>query len=261
MIMARNAHVLAFDNLSFIPDWLSDDLAALATGSGFATRELHTDTSEVIFQAARPIIVNGIDDVVRRHDLLSRSFVLDLAAIADDRRRTEEEILAAFDRAHPAVLGALLNAAAKALRCENDVVFAALPRMADAARWIAAADDRFHAACHQNQDDAIQNSLDNDPLFAKIEAFVNTVAVGRTWMGTASALFDLITPTRSFNGKTDPAPKGWPAHARALRGALIRKAPAFRVAGIEVDFPPRSNGDRKIRLRAMSALSAMSAVT
>src|SRR5262249_52876504 len=38
MIAARNGWVLAFDNLSGLPPWLSDGLCRLATGSGFATR-------------------------------------------------------------------------------------------------------------------------------------------------------------------------------------------------------------------------------
>jgi hypothetical protein len=39
-IAARNGWVIAFDNLSHLPDWLSDALCRLATKAGFATREL-----------------------------------------------------------------------------------------------------------------------------------------------------------------------------------------------------------------------------
>src|SRR5262249_49473865 len=38
-IAANNAHVLAFDNVSAIPAWISDTLCRLATGGGFATRQ------------------------------------------------------------------------------------------------------------------------------------------------------------------------------------------------------------------------------
>ena len=40
MIRARNGWVLAFDNLSKLPDWLSDALCRLSTGGGFSTRAL-----------------------------------------------------------------------------------------------------------------------------------------------------------------------------------------------------------------------------
>ena len=55
MIAANNGYVLAFDNLSGLPSWLSDALCRLATGGSFAVRQLYTDDDEVLFEAARPI--------------------------------------------------------------------------------------------------------------------------------------------------------------------------------------------------------------
>ena len=80
-IAARNAHVLAFDNLSTVPAWLSDALCRLSTGAGFAARKLYTDDEESVISAARPVILNGIDAVVTRGDLADRALVLTLKAI------------------------------------------------------------------------------------------------------------------------------------------------------------------------------------
>jgi hypothetical protein len=55
MIAANNGHVLAFDNLSGLPLWLSDALCRLASGGSFAVRRLYTDDEEVLFKAARPL--------------------------------------------------------------------------------------------------------------------------------------------------------------------------------------------------------------
>jgi hypothetical protein len=120
--------------------------------------------------------------------------------------------------------------------------------LADAGKWIEAALPGFLAMCNKNQNEAVQNSLDNDPLFVAVKAFV--AQRHGLWTDTAAALFAEVTPRRKvFNGGSEPAPpKGWPANPRALRGALVRKASAFRVAGIEVSFLPRSNGERKIKL-------------
>jgi len=49
-IAANNGHVLAFDNLSGLPAWVSDTLCRLASGGSFAVRRLYT---EVLFEAAR----------------------------------------------------------------------------------------------------------------------------------------------------------------------------------------------------------------
>src|SRR6185369_1490440 len=48
-IAATNNWVLALDNLSFVPVWLSDALCRLSSGGGFATRELYTNGEEAIF--------------------------------------------------------------------------------------------------------------------------------------------------------------------------------------------------------------------
>src|SRR5262245_40701679 len=65
MIAANNGYLLAFDNVSGLPIWLSDALCRLASGGGFAVRQLYSDDDEVLFQAARPILLNGIEEVIR----------------------------------------------------------------------------------------------------------------------------------------------------------------------------------------------------
>jgi hypothetical protein len=42
-IAASNGHVLAFDNVSGLPAWISDTLCRLAAGGGFAVRQLYSD--------------------------------------------------------------------------------------------------------------------------------------------------------------------------------------------------------------------------
>ena len=76
-IAANNGHVLAFDNVSGLPAWISDTLCRLATGGGFAVRQLYTDQDEVLFAAppgdskrhrghrdpARPCRPGGVPDL------------------------------------------------------------------------------------------------------------------------------------------------------------------------------------------------------
>jgi hypothetical protein len=81
MITATNSHVVALDNLSHLPDWLSDALCRLATGGGFSTRELYSDEEEIVFDAMRPILLNGIGEVTSRADLMERTVLLSLPSI------------------------------------------------------------------------------------------------------------------------------------------------------------------------------------
>ncbi|RIK62388.1 MAG: hypothetical protein DCC65_17475 [Planctomycetota bacterium] len=93
--------MVAYDNLSGLSVSLSDGLCVLATGGGFATRELFTDADERLVSAMRPTLVNGIDDLATRSDLLDHCINLKLPVITDDQRRDEAELNAAFERATP----------------------------------------------------------------------------------------------------------------------------------------------------------------
>ena len=53
--------LLAFNNLSSVPHWLSDALCRLATDGSFAVRQLYTDDEEVLFEATRPITGSASD--------------------------------------------------------------------------------------------------------------------------------------------------------------------------------------------------------
>lgn len=54
LIAARNNWVVAFDNLSHLPGWLSDAICRLSTGGGLGKRQLYTDQDEIILDAQRP---------------------------------------------------------------------------------------------------------------------------------------------------------------------------------------------------------------
>ena len=115
-IAASNGHVLAFDNISRLPAWISDTLCRLATGGGFAVRQLYTDQDEVLFEATRPVILNGIEEVVSRADLADRAIFLTLEPIPEESRRPEAGLWTEFDKVRPQILGVLLDAISSGLR-------------------------------------------------------------------------------------------------------------------------------------------------
>jgi hypothetical protein len=163
-IAANNSHVIALDNISSLEPWLSDALCRLATGGGLATRELYTDSDEIIFDAQRPVLLNGIEDVATRGDFLERSIIVCLPQIPEAARQEESRFWVAFQEARPRILGALLDAASLAFRRVRDLHLERLPRMADFAAWAVAAEPglelksgAFLEAYEKNRKDA--NSL------------------------------------------------------------------------------------------------------
>jgi hypothetical protein len=243
-IAASNGHVLAFDNLSGLPPWLSDTLCRLTSGGAFSTRRLFTDQDEILFAAARPVILNGIEDIITRPDLADRAILLMLAPIAERQRRPEHALWREFEHARPHILGALLDAAAYGLRMLPQVRLQRLPRMADFALWATACESAFRpagileAAYSNNRRATIENIVDADP----VAALVREIMADRAqWTGSASDLLQVGT-SRS----------GWPKNPRALAGRLRRAQAFLRTLGIEIAFGREGRfGTRTIRITAI----------
>ncbi|MBK6756732.1 MAG: hypothetical protein IPG70_03445 [Moraxellaceae bacterium] len=61
---------MAIDNLSGLSKDFSDVVCQIATGASSSKRKLYTDNDVETYEIARPIILNGIDDIASRGDLL-----------------------------------------------------------------------------------------------------------------------------------------------------------------------------------------------
>jgi hypothetical protein len=243
MIGANNSWCLCYDNLSYVPSWLSDALCRLSTGGGFATRELYTDQDEIIFDAMRPVLLTSIEEVATRSDLLDRCLIVWLPAIPEESRRSEEEIMVAFKQVQPKILGALFDALSGALRELPNTKLDKLPRMADFARWVTAAESAlgweqgaFMAAYQGNRDSAndlaIESAIVGQPL-------LDYLGANGWWEGPASALLDEIERFASDQMKRH---KAWPKNARSLAGQLKRLSPNLRLAGWQVEYRRHADG-------------------
>ena len=235
-IAASNGHVLAFDNVSGLPTWISDTLCRLATGGGFAVRQLYSDQDEVLFDAARPIILNGIEDIVTRPDLADRAVFLTLEAIPEEHRRPEQELWTKFDAEAPRILGVLLDAVAKGLAKLPSTRLEKLPRMADFALWATACETAlwppgaFWSAYCCNREEAVEDVIDADPIAAAVRALMTA----RTeWTGTATELLGALA---AMAGERMAKSKAWPESSRALGGRLRRAATFLRKIGVEIGF-------------------------
>ena len=249
MIAANNGHVLAFDNLSNLPGWLSDALCRLASGGSFALRQLYTDADEVLFQAARPTILNGIEDVVTRQDLADRAIFLTMGSLRDEQRRPETELWREFELARPRILGALLDVVAHGLRMHKHIHFVRLPRMADFAKWVSACETAlwpsgtFRTAYDANRRRTVEDAVEADP----VATFVRRIMAKQPrWEGTAS---DLLDATVVGGNRLSGSIADWPKNPRALAGRLRRSQAFLRTLGIEIAFQREGReGNRIIKM-------------
>jgi hypothetical protein len=251
MIAANNGHLLAFDNLSNLPAWLSDALCRVASGGSFAVRQLYTNDEEALFKATRPTLLNGIEDVIRRPDLADRAIILTLEPLREEQRCSETELWRDFEAARPAILGALLDVAVHGLRAADSVHLARLPRMADFALWAAACETAlwpagtFSRAYAANCETAIESMIEADPVAACVRELMSE---HNSWTGSAADLLRVSVQRRSEHiSRVD----GWPKNPRALAGHLRRAQTFLRTLGIDIAFTREGRaGNRVIRIRS-----------
>jgi hypothetical protein len=237
MIAARNRWCLTFDNLSHISNALSDALCRLATGGGLSTRELYSDNEETLFEALRPVIINGISDLATRGDLISRAIVLYLPTFEKGARRREADLWSEFEEARPTICGALFEAVSVALRRLATIHLDDMPRMADFAAWSVAAEPAlgipegaFLKAYADNRTTANTTALDDSPLPETIERLLN-MQPEHSWKGTASELLEDLKRHASESAQRS---KAWPQAANALTNQLRRLDPSLRGIGVVV---------------------------
>lgn len=229
-VAGANTYIVALDNASHLPPWLSDCLCRLSSGGAFSTRELYTNADEVVFDAIRPVILTSIESLLVRGDLADRALVVEVPVLPDAQRVPEREYWRAFADAQPRILAGVLDAAAAGLAGVESVRLESWPRLADftafavaaeaAGQWPAGA---FLQAYRGNRQRSAEAVLDGDVIAAAVRQ------LGR-FEGSAGELLERL-------GHAVPMkPRAWPQSPRVLSNMLRRLQPALRRAGVSVRF-------------------------
>jgi hypothetical protein len=252
MVTAYGGWLVVYDNISELPNWLSDSLCRLATGGGYAGRALHTNEERSIIHAERAVILNGIDEFVRRDDLADRCVFLGLPAIIPTSRRAEIEFWQSFRSEYPAIFGGLLDTIVGGLRVLPSVNLSTLPRMADFARFGEAVgrglgwpEETFLSVYEGNRREAASASLEESPV---ARVLLESAALGglRGWT---------LSPTEMLEDLSEEVPRvvrasaRWPKTPRNFSNELRRIAPSLRTRGISVTFS-RTCDSRSITISA-----------
>jgi putative DNA primase/helicase len=247
MIAAQNGWLLSYDNLSSLKPNMSDSLCRLATGGGFSARQLYTDGEEIIFEAIRPICLNGITEFATRDDLLDRALIIKLPSIPSSKRMEEKTFWEEFEEVRPKILGALLEAVSGVLKNLPNVKLADPPRMADFATFVTAAepalgwsDGAFMNAYSRNRDLGREIVLEADSV---VQAILSWNPVD--WDGTAT---ELLAELEDHAPVSVVRSQYWPKSASMLSNKLKRHVPVLRAMGINVEWTSEGKGNSKQRI-------------
>jgi hypothetical protein len=228
---ASGSWVVALDNLSAIPPWLSDSLCRAATGDGNVKRALYTDADLAVVKFRRCVIVNGIDVGAVRPDLAERLATVELRRIDRHQRQSEATLRHEWQQALPGILGGLLNVAAAVHQRLETISVDQSPRMADYGRTLAAVDEvlatnglsRFLSRADQLSEE----SLSADPFIERLRLHTQEPLVGKS----GGDLLAMATPV----GDHWRRPREWPKNGRDVTTILRRHAPALRSLGWAIE--------------------------
>jgi len=249
-IAASNAWILDYDNLSELSKKVQDAACQLSTGGSHGTRKLYSNSKEALLSGSRPIIFSGIPNLLNRNDMAERAITLKLKPIPEDKRMGEDELDAMYEELRPQILGALCDAVSCALRNKNSCLTKRLPRMADFAKFIIAAEDAlpwpkgtFEKYYMGNQQKTIDMVLDEDNVALAV-------------LSLMEGKYDLMdTPTNILLAlEKQPCvaniklhlDKSWPKSANKLKDALERSQTFLRSKGIEFDLNRTADGGHRM---------------
>jgi hypothetical protein len=245
MIKASHYHLLVFDNASGVKNDMSDALCSLATGGGLATRELYSNDSLAVFTVSRPFIINGIGDFVHRPDLMERAIPLKLPAMQPEGRKTEEQLRAEFKTVLPGLLGAFYSIVAEALRNFDAAVPTRMIRMADVAKWIAAAEpatgfpeNTLLPLLEQSQTDMVVEKIADLPLVMSLRKHLAKGPIE----DTVGELYLALLPDKPKGDRT------FPGSSSHLSKELKRLKPALAKSDILLEVGPHRREGRLIKI-------------
>jgi len=245
-------YVPCFDNIDTISNQVSDLLCIAVTGGGHTKRKLYTDDEEQVMFFQRFIVLNGINVVATRSDLLDRCILLELERIPPNERKEEKVLREEFDKDKPIILGAIFETLSKAMSIYDQVELNNLGRMADFTRWgyaiaevLGIGGDKFLEAYLNNQNNANIEALESHPVGFAMYKFMEDKTV---WSGSPTKLLSELEIVAGFE-KIDTTNSNWAKTPNVLSRRLNEIKSNLLDLGIEFE---RSKGkNREIKITRM----------
>jgi hypothetical protein len=229
-----------YDNVSSIPNWLSDEFCRAVTGGGLSKRKLYEDDDDVTYSFRRAIGFNGINLAASQPDLLDRGISILLERIQRSTRKGEKEIWTTFECLLPGLLGYIMDTLVKVLQRWDSVKLSEYPRMADfarfgelAARCMSYPDGAFMAAYNANIGRHSKEAIAASPVASVIVKFMES---NKRFDGTVSELLAILEPIAT-QMKWNTKGRHWPSSPQALGRRLNEVKSDLRDEGIIVDRP------------------------
>lgn len=238
VLVLSQHHTVCFGNLPAIDPEISDVLCRACTGGGIQRRRLYRDNELITLSVKRQLIVNGIASLGARPDLLDRTLGVVLDRIASQERRLEAELDAEFAACRPALVGAIMAVAARAMEILPTLHLTSRLRLADFHQWgLSAAlalgytEADFNAAFGANLRWRTGEALSSSVVAGVVESFMQ----GRTEVAFTPS--DLYTQLRDHAeaSRINTRDRSWPQSAHWLTLRLRQDRQTLAEIGLHVE--------------------------
>jgi hypothetical protein len=242
-IAANNSWLVSLENMDKVPPWLSDALCMICTMGSYGLRKKYSDDRETLFNSRRPIVVNGIGDILQHADLLDRAAIVRVPTLSGTGKRRDDDLV--FDRAKeiaPGVLGALLELLSNYLKVKDDLGYPDTRMISYARIGIACSKklgwnteevpEAFLSAYTESKLDATSIVLEKYPVVAVLSRFAETWSKDDQYEGTAQELYAELNKMAGDHLKQS---ENWPAGAAQLGQQLNSIEGELRKVGVVVE--------------------------
>ncbi len=255
--LSLTSAVMAFDNLTTMDTRTANHFCCLATGYGVRIRKLYTNRY-IVFNAIRPLIVNGISQIITQSDLLTRAIPVELSPL---KTSTDDSVFhKKFEEARPRILGAMFSLLSKAMTIFPTITRTNWPRMGAFAKWgcavIAALGEEYTVESFMEAYSKVEKLQHSEAISANpfVEVIVWYMKDKEAWFGTAGELLQELQ--RQSENSDSPDIKFchqssyWPSSPRSARVQIQKALADLKSMGI-LAFLPSGSG-RIIRLLNIS---------
>lgn len=251
-IIANSNYVVSLDNLSGIRKSFSDLLCTIATGTSHITRKHYTNKEMSVISMKRPVILNGIEDIASRDDLVRRSVILELLRIEDGSISDDAEVMNNFRKDAPVIFGALCTGLMTALKNIDTVKINNITSMSRFCRWSGASmpafnwdADMFMKSYHDNLKHSYIAVLDTSPFTAAIIKMFED-RPDTDWDGTPIEFKECLEDVMHDNPIIRS--RYWVKSAKGVMNAIKRNRKALEKVGINIETYKPGGNITKVRI-------------
>lgn len=236
-----NNTFVAFDNTERLKNDVSDLLCSAVTGTYITKRELYTTSEECIFRLKNIVILNGINIVPKKPDLLERSLLFELKQIPANSRKTDKEFWSEFERELPYIMGAIFDIIVVAIRIRKELKLTKAHRMADAFYDMVAIamamdlDEKTFRGLFEANKEKIEKIHADENYFVNIIVEYMESRNNQKIVGKVSDIYKDIKEADSMDVKY------LPKTASMLSRKLKEEKEALEIAGYKFDIQQKSD--------------------